>query len=736
MQPNHRLVTLIFSIAMFLPGWSMAENAIKQVQVRKDGENVLVKIDMRDPVANPPGNWSIVDPPRLVFDFPDTQNQTGQTAQKVDTGDLKSLNLVQADQLTRLVLNLHRAASFSTEVDGTVIYVRLERRADAAGRSPSSSGQIDQSLAATPTVASGPDAVVREILFRRGEDGQGIVTLDLSDGTLPIDIQRTPTGLVVQLSDVEVPERLQNRRDTVDFATPVTQVIAQRTRAGGRLDILAKGHWFHQAHLTNNELTIEIKPIPTEDLNKLVQRGQQGQKVSINFYDAEATMVLRTLAEISAKNVMIDPSLANRKVTVNLENIPYDQALDIVMAQVGASMRIRNEVVLFGDRAVLLKRDQELADEIARANDTAPLAAETFELNYVKVADVAALISSALDAQVTSSTPAAGTNNQTTQPANSSAKGLLSARGSMTRHEATNKLFVRDTAERIDAIRQVIRSVDVPAKQVLIEARIVRADTNFNRALGMRLGYNDLSSTVPGRGIGDRIGGNLYSSVAGNKADLMSLTGQNTGGGTALGSVGSATDMINLPSSLSPTGQFAISVFNSSLTRFINLELQAAENEGRTVNISSPRVVTQNNLEAKIARGTKIPYSTASSQGTNTQFIDATLSLSVKPQIAPNGTVIMELTVTNNTPGTGSPPSIQTAELKTKVTVDNGGTVVLGGVITDDTTNSENRVPFLSDIPVVGNFFKSTQKISSKGELLVFITPRVLDGTISQSVNR
>ena len=752
-----RLILAVSAAILVCPVTAWAEaNAIKQIQVRRDGNQTLIKIQLKEGMKAAPGNWSIVEPPRIVFDFPETENQTGSSSQRVASGDLKSLNVVQAENLTRLVLNLYRPTKFSTELNGNELLVKLESGSAAAGNSQEPSSFVAPSAKnAVSDVLSPVNASVRDVSFRRGEDGQGLVTIDLSDGTVPVDVKRTPLGLTVELRGVDLPNHLRNRRDVVDFATPVSYISSQTVGDITRLEISAKGKWFHQANLTNNQLLIEVKPIPAEDANKLVLTGQQGQKVSINFYEAESTMVLRTLADISGKNVMVDPSLVGKKVTVNLENIPYDQALEIVMAQVGASMRIRNDVVLFGDRELLQKRDQDQADEFARASDTAPLTAETFELNYLKVADIVALISAAPSTQ--SSAPANRTapltetptlNGPATAPATPgesaagtkavAGKGMLSARGSMTSHEATNKLFVRDTMERIDAIRQVIRTVDIPARQVLIEARIVRADTSFNRDLGMRIGFNDVSSTVPGRGVGDRIAGNVYGTVATTSADLLSLTGQTVGGGTTLGTVGSAAPQINLPAAASPTGQFAVSVFNSALTKFINLELQAAESEGRTINISSPRVVTANNLEARIARGQKIPYSTYTAAGATPtlQYLDATLSLTVKPQIAPNGTVILELAVTNNSLAGSGSSAINVTELKTKVSVDNGGTVVLGGVITDDSTNQDSRVPFLSDIPVIGNFFKSTSKISSKGELLVFITPRVLDQALSQTFAR
>jgi type IV pilus assembly protein PilQ len=522
----------------------------------------------------------------------------------------------------------------------------------------------------------------------------------------------------------------------VDFATPVTHVTAQRTRTGARIDVQAKGHWFHQAHMANNMLTIEVKPIPTEDMNKLVQRGQQGQKVSINFYEAEATMVLRTLAEISGKNVMVDPSLAGKKVTVSLENIPYDQALDIVMAQVNASMRIRNEVVLFGDRAILLKRDQEQADELARANDTAPLASETFELNYLKVADVVALISNALDTQ--SPGPATGAGASPAGQAAGTSKGLLSSRGSMSQHAATNKLFIRDTSDRIEAIRQVIRSVDVPVKQVMIEARLVSAETGFSRHLGMRLGVNDLSNTIAGQGIGQQLVGGTFAVAGRTTADLITATGQDSSS-RAAPTTPFLGPSIDLPNN-SAKNKFAVSVFNAGLTKFINLELQAGEDENKVKNISTPRIVTANNKEATILKGTQVAYIGSTGTGApSVTFQNATLTLKVKPQIAPNGTVILKLDVTNDELGpttSNGQPSILKSQISTEVTVENGGTTVLGGVLKENSSGSEERIPFLSDIPWIGKFFKSTSKIARTEELLVFITPRVLDETISQAIAR
>ncbi len=755
----------VFICVSILPTFAMAANAIQKLEVRRDGDTILVKLQMQNPLTAQPGTWSVIEPPRVVFDFPDTDNRTGSATQQLNEGDLKSVNLVQSDTLTRLVLNLARSTKYTSEIDGRNLFIKLRSHGNSARNEPSPS-TYQASATKSSADKQGERASIRDISFRRGDNGQGLVIVDLSDGSVPVDVRRSGNGLLIELQDVDLPDRLQSTRDVNDFATLVNSIASRKAGSATQLQLgIARGQWFHQAKVLNNKLIVEINPVPVDDQNKLVQSGQTGKKVSINFYEAEATMVLRTLAEISERNIMIDPSLAGRKITANLENIPYDEALEIVMAQVGASKRISENLILFADRAVLQSRDMARAVESAQRDETAPLVSEAIQLNFAKASEVRDLLllgdssgagarkqiasgqsaggqfvsSSNSQAQVSGtaqsgSVDLAGSSSRTstsgvTSDKTGSLSGVLSSRGVMNVHAESNKLFVTDIAVVIERIREMVRAIDIPPRQVLIEARIVRADNSFGRSLGLRLGYNDVSSTVPGRGIGTRLGGNNYATVGTTGSDLLALTGQSSGGGATLGQVGSAAPQINLPSLSSPTGQFAISVFNSSLTKFINLELQASENEGRTTNISSPRVVTADNLEAKIERGTKVPYSTASSNGTNTQFIDAKLSLTVKPQIAPNGTVILDLSVTNDTVGEGSPPSINTTNLKTKVTVENGGTVVLGGVITDDTANTESRIPYLSDIPYIGNFFKSTNTIRSKGELLIFITPRVMSST-------
>lgn len=724
-----------------------ADNSIKQVQIRRDGDQILLKVQLAAPLKTLPGNWSVVEPPRVVIDFPDTDNQTGQTSQQVATGDLKSFNLVQTEKLTRLVLNLYRPTKFSTEMAGDVLFVKMQAQGVQASQEPAPS-VYQASAAAAPVQkpAAGADlATVRDIVFRRGEDGQATIVVDLTDGTIPIDIRRVGTGLTVEMRDAELPDRLQNRRDVNDFATPVTTLTSRAQGSQTKLEIAARGRWFHQAHLANNQLTIEVKPIPVDEANKLVQTGQQGQKVSINFFGADATMVLRTLADISGKNVLIDPSLTGRTVSVNLDNIPYDQALEIIMAQVNAGMRVRNDIVLFGDRGVLQKRDQDAADELTRANDVAPLVAETFKLNYVKGSDVVALVNASFSAssQAGASAAPAGTAAPaaaTAPPASGTgaaasggsgqSRGMLSARGGISVHDATNQVFVRDTAAVIEAIREVIRNVDVPPKQVMIEARIVEASTGFTNSLGMRLRLAD-SSQLSNQGY--RVPGTNNTRFA--LGTSSSFSNVDTFGTASTPTLTRSTNIFQPSYSLASAANIGLMLFNSAGTKLLALELQAAENDSRNKTISSPRIVTLNRKAATINNTQQVTILTGVNATTGLpiyQTISAPLTLGVTPSVNPDNRISLDLNIAKSTITNATTGSLDTNTVTTNVIVENGGTVVIGGFARESDIQTQDRVPFLGDLPYVGFLFKTTTKSQSRSELLVFITPRIVSETLTQ----
>ena len=738
-----------------LSGVSLAaDNSIKQIQVRRDGDQVLLKVQMATPLKTLPGNWSVVEPPRVVIDFPETDNKSGQSTQQVAEGDLKSLNLIQTDKLTRLVLNLYRPTKFSTEIVGDALFIKLQGQGIQAGNEPAPS-VYQQTASTSPANAGGKPvpaadaAAIRDIVFRRGEEGQALIIVDLTDGTVPIDIRRVGTGLTVELRDVELPERLQNRRDVNDFATPVTTVTSRALGNLTRLDVNARGRWFHQAHLANNQLTIEVKPVPADEANKLVQAGEQGQKISINFFAADATMVLRTLADISGKNVLIDPSLNGRSVTANLDNIPYDQALEIIMAQVNAGMRVRNDIILFGDRAVLQKRDQDSADEATRASDVAPLVAETFKLNYVKTGDIIALVNSSFApaAPAGGGAPVAGVLPPTVgsvgatgfgggaapaagaaSPA-SSAKGMLTARGSISAHDATNQVFVRDTAVVVDAIREVIRNVDVPPKQVMIEARIVEASTGFASSLGVRLRLAD--ATMLSDGGRSMFGGGLRSALG----TTSSYSNVDSYGVPATPTLTRSTNIFQPSYALASAANIGLMLFNGAGTKLLALELQAAEADSRNKTVSSPRVVTLNRKAATINNTQQVTILSGVNATTGLpiyQTFSAPLTLGVTPSINPDNRISLDLNIAKSTITNATTGSLDTNTVTTNVIVENGGTVVIGGFARESDLQIQDRVPFLGDLPYVGNLFKTTTKSQSRSELLIFITPRIINEALTQ----
>lgn len=756
------LAALMFAGLLAAGGTALAaENSIKQVQVRRDGDQVLLKVQLTSPLKTLPGNWSVVDPPRVVIDFPETENQTGQTLQQIGEGDLKSLNLVQTEKLTRMVLNLYRPTKFSTEMVGDALFVRLQGQSpQASAREPGPSifQPTPSPSTAGKAIAPAENAAVRDIVFRRGEDGQANIIIDLTDGSIPIDVRRTALGVSVEMRDVELPERLQNRRNVNDFATPVTSITSKGIGNVVNMDIAARGRWFHQAHLANNQLTIEVRPIPVDDANKLVQSGEQGQKISINFFEADATMVVRTLAEISGKNIMIDPSLAGRRLTISLDSVPYDQALEIVMSQINAAMRVRDNIVLFGDRAILQKRDEDIADAAARAADIAQLVTEVFNLSYLKPTDFQKLLLGASTGGSTNQSSSSGSGAASGGAAGSSGGGaaagsanvsaegvsrttstagargggsvILSPRGKMFAHDDSRKLFVTDTITVLESIRKMITEMDIPTKQVLIEARIVEATTGFTHSFGMRLTAGNMTTNG-----GYRIPGtSTRLALSAPPNNLLATANMDVYGNSPVPSLTTSPVIFRPSYTLAGTGNFGMLLFNAAATKVVALELQAAETDQKSRTVSVPRVVTMDNKAATINHTDSVYIQT----GVNAQTglptynqVSAPLTLTVTPKINPDNRINMELNIAKGSITNATTGALSSNTVTTSVIVENGGTVVVGGLSTEAETQSQERVPFLGDLPYVGFLFKTTSKNASRAELLVFITPRIVSEALT-----
>lgn len=700
-------------------------NSIREVRTQQMGDQVYVEIDFAQALASAPAAWVTKEPARIVFDFPGIANQSGKASYAVNTGGLRNMQFVQTEQQTRLVMSLTAASGYDTELKGNSLLIKLApfTQKMPAGSSPSTAG------ARLPTKQAGPAELnsVRDLVFRRGEQGQAQVLIDLSDGSIPLDVRRTSTGIVVDMQDTIIPDRLLSRRDVNDFATPVTQVTTSAKGNQARVEITAKGPWRHQAQVINNQLKIEVIPLTASETNRLVPFGQEGKKVSINFYDADLAMVLRTLAEISGRNVIVDPSLNGRKVTVTLDNMPYDQAIDLVLGQTNAGMRLRPDLVIFGARDVLQRRDADLADELARANETAPLVTETFQLNYVSGEEVEKLIRVAQNdsstnalTPITSATPGAG-NQPSVSSTNMKLRGIMSSRGVLSYHGSSNKLFVRDTQSVVDQIRDLIREVDVPPKQVLVEARIVEVTTTFTKDLGVRLNFFDKTK---------------YNNAAFGTVDSSSVSNVDVFGTPGTPSLVKNPAGIGTSYNLTGSSFVNMLLFNNSATKILQMELAAAESDNRGKTVSSPRVVTQNRKAAKIEN----LQQTTAVTGINAQTglpiyttYNAPLTLDVTPSISPDNRIELDLKIAKSTLQLGAlgANTLDRNTVNTVVMVDNGGTVVIGGFYRESDNDAQERVPFLGDLPYVGFLFKTTRTQRAKTELLVFITPRIVNDALA-----
>jgi type IV pilus assembly protein PilQ len=648
----------------------------------------------REPVSAEPSGFSVAAPPRIALDFPNTFNGTGKSSQTFNEGDLRSVNIIQSDDRTRLVLNLSRSMSYETSIEGNSMLLALTPSAGRAWQE----GGVDRSdvkhFAAAQAMAANS---IRDIVFHRGRDGEGRISVDLSDSTSGIDIRQQGQSLIVDFIKVNVPEGLRRKLDVTDFATPVISVSTVQQGENARMTIVPKGLWEHNAYQTDSQFVIEVKPI-IEDPNKLVQGsrgGYKGEKLSLNFQNVEVRRLLQVIGEFTGMNVVVSDSVGG-SITLILKDVPWDQALDIILQQKGLDMRKNGNVILVAPREEIATKEKLEFESKVQIGDLEPLHTESFQMNYIKGEDVQKLL---VDPKQT----------------------LLSKRGSALLDNRSNILFVQDTPSRLDDVRAMIAKVDVPVRQVVIEARIVEAGDSFSKNLGVRLRTGaplvtrnaDGSATIDisEEAVKDKMWGNITS-------------------GFAYSGKGS----LNLPAAPSSgtAGTFNFALYNSKLTRFIDLEISALESDGKGKVISSPRVMTANQVEAIIEQGIEIPYQEASSSGaTSVSFRKANLSLKVKPQITPDGRVTMSLDINKDTPNTaietGSGVAIDTKHVKTEVLVENGGTVVIGGIYTQKLSNTTQRVPFFGDLPYLGWLFKNREWIDDKTELLVFITPKIIN---------
>jgi len=712
---NYALVTASACLALVSPlrAQTAAANTIEAINVAQQGNEIAVKIDLKQPLTSPPAGFSVANPAKVAFDFLGTTNGLGKTSQVVNEGDLHSLNVVQAGERTRLVLNLVRNMNYTTRLDGKSLYVIL---APVPRISDSAAQRVTQ-FAEERVV--GQRHVVRDIMFRRGKDGEGRIVVDLGDPGTGIDIRQQGSSLIVDFMKTTIPDQLRRKLDVTDFATPVTTVETKALGENVRMTISPKGLWEHNAYQSDNQFIVEVKKI-IEDPNKLVQGskvGYQGPRVSINYQNGDVRALLRLMAEELGLNAVISETVTGT-TTLVLKDVPADQVIDIIFRQKGLDMRKNGNIILIAPRDEIATREKLEYEAKQQIGDLEPLQAEQFVLNYQKSANVAKLLAGL--------SPLPGSSANT-------ALRMLSKRGAVIADDQTNLLFVNDIPSKLDEIRAFIKAIDIGARQVLIEARVVEANDDFQIQLGAKLNLINSKSINLGGGV-NVVGGSI---TPGTSTSTTSNGVTTTSGTSAVLNQNSSVG-VNMPSYSSSGGTVALSLFNSSLSRILNLEISALESDGVGKIISSPRVITANNVKAKIEDGTEIPYvTTTTSGGTTTQtvsFKSAKLSLEATPQITPEGTVKMALLIkkedadwTNAVQGN---PPIKSSIVETNVVVENGGTVVVGGVYITNNQNSVEKVPLLGDIPFLGALFKVKTDTGKRRELLIFITPRVISDKV------
>ncbi len=705
-------------------------NAIEAVSSSQRGNITYLRVTLRDRLLMEPGSFSVANPPRVAIDFPNTEVRTPQNSIELNQGDVRSVSLVQAGNRSRVVLNLKRPLTYATSQEGKDLVITL---------TPPAVSATDSAPTTAYTFTKPEDKVgsqsVRDIDFRRGKDGEGRLVVDLSDPRIGVDIKQQGSTILVDFLATRLPDNLRRRLDVGDFGTPVKFVRAVQQGDNARLIIEPTGLWEHNAYQSDNQFVVEVKAVK-EDPNKLVQgsrQGYRGDRLSLNFQSVDVRALLQVIADFTNLNIVTSDSVSG-SLTLRLKDVPWDQALDIILQSKGLDMRKNGNVLLIAPRDELATKEKLELEAKQQVAELEPLRTATFQLNYQKAEVLQKLL----------------TDQKQT---------VLSKRGSIVVDQRTNKLFVQDINSRLEDIARLITQIDIPVRQVLIEARIVEANDQFSRSLGAKLGFNDISSTVyrtvsitdpvsgaaaayniPVYGAGQRVLGSTYGTVSGNltgAAQLSSQAGSNISPGTNAAGLGRLTDLantnfVNLPASsisgVNPAS-FAISLFGSSLTKFLNLELSALEADQRGKVISSPRVLTADQGKAIIEQGTELPYQVATASGaTAITFRKANLTLEVVPQITPEGAVILDVKVNRDSVGIQTPSgfAINTRRVATQVLVENGGTVVIGGVYEQTERNTTNKVPVLGDVPVLGNLFKNNTRQNDRTELLVFLTPRIV----------
>ena len=698
---------LLAAAAAFASAWAMGAHAapsVEGVTGSLQGGREVVRVEFSEPLTALPTGFATQSPARIALDVPGAGNAMGRNAVDISVGNVRSVNVVQAGDRSRVVINLKTPTNYRLAMDGRTLLVTLDPVAQTA-----QAAQNPQAFAESRNREMQP---LKDLDFRRGPDGSGRVIVDLPSNQVGVDIRQQGQTLVVEFLKSTLPEGLRRRMDVTDFGTPIQSVTTQQSGDRVRMVIEPRGAWEHSAYQSDTQFVVEVRA-QREDPNKLSQGpGYTGEKLSLNFQNIEVRALLQVIADFTNFNIVTSDSVSGA-VTLRLKDVPWDQALDIILQAKGLGMRRSGNVLWIAPKDEIAAREKLELEANAATQSLEPLRTQAFQLNYTRAQDVSVQLTGTGSARI------------------------LSVRGSAIAEPRTNQLFVTDVPSKLEQVQQLVASIDIPVRQVLIEARIVEASDTFGKSLGARLGAVDLRATnprggTPGYGVGGQRGslGATYDGVSAQTAQ----TERTEESFNTLN-----TSFLNLPSAgvggFAPAS-FAISLFNAGANRFLNLELSALEADGKGKLVSSPRIVTADKTKALIEQGTEFPYQQATSSGaTSVAFRRATLKLEVTPQITPEGNIILDLDINKDSRGetTAAGIAINTKHIRTQVLVENGGTVVIGGIFELTESEQETRVPLLGDIPVAGNLFKNKSRTSNKQEMLVFITPKMVTDRLGQA---
>jgi len=699
------LTALLLGSLVGMAAWG--QTSIQSMTAFAQGAGELLRIDFSTPPAGLPTGFAIQSPARIALDFPGAVNGLGRSSVELNQGNLRSATVVEAGDRSRVVLNLRRPTAYTARIEGNTLLVSLE---------PSAAGAA--ALTPRPSFAENTASDVeplRDIDFRRSDEAVGRIVVTLPNNKVGVDLRQQSGNLVVEFLKSSLPEGLRRRMDVADFGTPVQLITTSQLGDRVRMTIEPRGDWEHSAYQSDTQFVVEVRPKKV-DLTKLTQGpGFSGDRLSLNFQNIDVRSLLQVIADFTNFNIVTSDTVVG-SLTLRLKDVPWDQALQIIMDAKGLGMRKNGTVLWIAPKDEIDSRTRKDLEALQAIQNLEPLRTQAFQLNYAKATDMVGQLLGVAVGGTSGVGSIGGVSGNNAR--------FLSTRGSVIAEPRTNQLFVTDTAEKIRQVQELIARLDKAVRQVLIEARIVEASDTFSRSLGVKLGSSDLR-TQQGGTSGYSLGGGNRLAVGTTYNNVVATTG-------AGGTVDTTSNFVNLPATTATgtsAATFALSIFNASANRFLNLELSALEADGKGKLVSSPRIVTADQTKALIEQGTEFPYQQATASGaTSVAFRKANLKLEVTPQITPEGNIILDLDINKDSRGetTTAGIAIDTKHIKTQVLVENGGTVVIGGIFELTQTTTINKVPFLGDIPFAGALFRNSANVNNKTEMLVFITPKMI----------